>query len=116
MSTQDEICIVQDEMLIALVCTCVQVKEALREGYEEDVDPPLSSLAQYIKDELSNEGYKHMMAVGETSSMNTMRPSLLCDIDDVDLATLDLLRAEDWAAKGRGKPWEVWELAARQWT
>ena len=43
-----------------------QVKDALRQGYEDDVDPPLSALAQYIKDELSNEGYKHMMAVGES--------------------------------------------------
>ena len=41
-----------------------QVKQALRQGYEDDVDPPLSALAQYIKDNLTNDGYKHMMAVG----------------------------------------------------
>ncbi|KAK9859316.1 hypothetical protein WJX84_005853 [Apatococcus fuscideae] len=46
-----------------------QVKDALRQGYEDDVDPPLSALAQYIKDELSNEGYKHMMAVGSVDGL-----------------------------------------------
>ncbi len=46
-----------------LLCL-VQVKAALQQGYEDDVDPPLSKLAQYIKDELTHEGYKHMMAVG----------------------------------------------------
>ncbi len=42
-----------------------QVKQALHHGYDDDVNPPLSALAQYIKDELTHEGYKHMMAVGE---------------------------------------------------
>ena len=48
------------------------MKAALQQGYEDDVDPPLSELAQYIKDELTHEGYKHMMAVGESQSVNSL--------------------------------------------
>ena len=44
----------------------LQVKDALQKGYEEDLDPPLGPLAQYIKEEVSDEGYKHMMAVGKS--------------------------------------------------
>ncbi|KAK9818876.1 hypothetical protein WJX74_006066 [Apatococcus lobatus] len=46
-----------------------QVQDALRQAYDEDVDPPLSPMAQYIKDTLSNEGYKHMMAVGSLDGL-----------------------------------------------
>lgn len=51
----------------------LQVKDALKQGYEEDLDPPLGPLAQYIKDEVSNEGYKHMMAVGESVHLRPMQ-------------------------------------------
>ncbi|KAK9837046.1 hypothetical protein WJX74_004325 [Apatococcus lobatus] len=46
-----------------------QVKQSLQQGYEDDVDPPLSALAQYIKDDLTHEGYKHMMAVGSIDGL-----------------------------------------------
>ena len=53
-----------DPKLADIHICLTQVQQALRQGYEDDIDPPLSALAQYIRDDLTNDGYKHMMAVG----------------------------------------------------
>lgn len=68
----------------------MQVKQALHQGYEDDVDPPLSALAQHIKDDLTHEGYKHMMAVGELQLVE--HASLSCRVQyGADLSQTTLL-------------------------
>ena len=36
----------------------------VRQQAAHDVDPPLSETASYIKNEMSKEGYRHLLAVG----------------------------------------------------
>lgn len=42
----------------------VQLKDMVRQRAAHDVDPPLSEAASYIKNEMSKEGYRHLLAVG----------------------------------------------------
>ena len=42
----------------------VQLKDMVRQQAAHDVDPPLSETATYIKNEMSKEGYRHLLAVG----------------------------------------------------
>lgn len=42
----------------------VQLKDMVRQQAAHDVDPPLSETASYIKNEMSKEGYRHLLAVG----------------------------------------------------
>lgn len=37
----------------------------VRQRAAHDVDPPLGETASYIKNEMSKEGYRHLLAVGE---------------------------------------------------
>ena len=41
-----------------------QIKERIREQAKIDVDPPLSAAAQYMRQEMTREGYRHLLAVG----------------------------------------------------
>ncbi len=44
----------------------MQIKEALRSQAAHDVTPPeLSPAARYIQDDMSREGYRHLLAVSE---------------------------------------------------
>ncbi len=45
----------------------MQLKEMVRQQAAHDVDPPLSEAAAYIKNEMSKEGYRHLLAVGKSS-------------------------------------------------
>jgi hypothetical protein len=46
-------------------CTfALQIKERLQEGYKVDVDPPLSDSARYMREDMSLQGYRHLLAVG----------------------------------------------------
>jgi hypothetical protein len=48
-------------------CVCrkpLQIKERLQEGYKVDVDPPLSDSARYMREDMSLQGYRHLLAVG----------------------------------------------------
>lgn len=36
----------------------------VRQQAAHDVDPPLSETASYIKNEMTKEGYRHLLAVG----------------------------------------------------
>lgn len=42
-----------------------QLKEMVRQQAAHDVDPPLGETASYIKNEMSKEGYRHLLAVGK---------------------------------------------------
>lgn len=44
--------------------TLLQIKERLREAYKADVDPPLSDAARYMQQNMSLQGYRHLLAVG----------------------------------------------------
>ena len=46
----------------------VQLKETVRQQAAYDVDPPLGETASYIKNNMSKEGYRHLLAVGKCSS------------------------------------------------
>lgn len=41
-----------------------QIKERIREQAKIDVDPPLSAAAQYMRQDMTREGYRHLLAVG----------------------------------------------------
>lgn len=43
----------------------MQLKEMVRQRAAHDVDPPLGDTASYIKNEMSQEGYRHLLAVGK---------------------------------------------------
>ena len=47
-----------------VVVATVQLKDMVRQQAAHDVDPPLSEAASYIKNEMSKEGYRHLLAVG----------------------------------------------------
>ena len=46
----------------------MQLKEMVRQKAAYDVDPPLGKTASYIKNEMSKEGYRHLLAVGKHPS------------------------------------------------
>ena len=64
-------CLSVDKPWLALLPTSaissVQLKEMVRKQAAHDVDPPLSEAASYIKNEMSKEGYRHLLAVGKAS-------------------------------------------------
>ena len=47
-----------------MCCKPLQIKERLQEGYKVDVDPPLSDSARYMREDMSLQGYRHLLAVG----------------------------------------------------
>ena len=50
-----------------MVCPA-QLKDMVRKQAAYDVDPPLSETASYIKNEMSKEGYRHLLAVGTVTA------------------------------------------------
>ena len=42
----------------------LQIKERIRSQAAIDVDPPLSAAAQYMRQDMTCEGYRHLLAVG----------------------------------------------------
>ncbi len=53
-------------MTVCELGTCgVQLKDMVTQQAAHDVDPPLSETASYIKNEMSKEGYRHLLAVGK---------------------------------------------------
>lgn len=42
----------------------LQIKERIRSQAAIDVDPPLSAAAQYMRQDMTREGYRHLLAVG----------------------------------------------------
>jgi len=71
-------------LLVAVVeCTLLahqsgvsgQIKEALRSQAAHDVAPTeLSVAARYIQDDLSHEGYRHLLAVSASLTLLIVRP------------------------------------------
>ncbi|GIL58890.1 hypothetical protein Vafri_13704 [Volvox africanus] len=49
--------------------TVAQMVETIRQWAARDVDPPLSPAAVYIRDEMSLEGYRHLLAVGSLDGL-----------------------------------------------
>lgn len=48
-----------------------QIKERIREQAKIDVDPPLSAAAQYMRQDMTREGYRHLLAVGVPPARHT---------------------------------------------
>ena len=46
----------------------LQIKERIRSQAAIDVDPPLSAAAQYMRQDMTREGYRHLLAVGARGS------------------------------------------------
>ncbi len=46
----------------------LQIKERIRSQAAVDVDPPLAAAAQYMRQEMTREGYRHLLAVGARAS------------------------------------------------
>ena len=42
----------------------LQIKERIRSQAAVDVDPPLLAAAQYMRQDMTREGYRHLLAVG----------------------------------------------------
>ena len=42
----------------------MQLHDMVRQQAAHDVDPPLGQTASYIKNEMTTEGYRHLLAVG----------------------------------------------------
>ena len=47
-----------------LLFVASQIKERIRSQAAVDVDPPLSAAAQYMRQDMTREGYRHLLAVG----------------------------------------------------
>ncbi|KAL3133370.1 hypothetical protein ABBQ38_007241 [Trebouxia sp. C0009 RCD-2024] len=59
--------------------TVEQLKDMVRQQAAHDVDPPLSEAASYIKNEMSKEGYRHLLAVGSVDGLvEASRQSRVC--------------------------------------
>ena len=46
----------------------LQVKEALEQQYNQDKRPPLSEAAAYIQNNMTLDGYRHLIALGELAA------------------------------------------------
>ena len=56
--------------LLTISALSAQIKEALRSQAAHDVAPPeLSPAARYIQDDMSREGYRHLLAVSASRSL-----------------------------------------------
>lgn len=56
-----------------------EVKERLRAAYKADVDPPLSDDARYMQEDMSLEGYRHLLAVASVDGLvEASRQSRVC--------------------------------------
>ncbi|KAK9820462.1 hypothetical protein WJX72_010607 [[Myrmecia] bisecta] len=56
-----------------------EIKEALRRQAAEDVDPPLSEGAAYMQNEMTREGYRHLLAVASVDGLvEASRQSRVC--------------------------------------
>lgn len=56
-----------------------ELKEMVRQQAAHDVDPPLGETASYIKNEMSKEGYRHLLAVGSVDGLvEASRQSRVC--------------------------------------
>lgn len=56
-----------------------ELKEMVRQRAAHDVDPPLGDTASYIKNEMSKEGYRHLLAVGSVDGLvEASRQSRVC--------------------------------------
>ena len=61
----------------------LQIKERIRSQAVIDVDPPLSAAAQYMRQDMTREGYRHLLAVGACG----------------DTSCLPILRSTRWALR-----------------
>ena len=43
----------------------VQIKDTIRQLAAEDVDPPVSEPARYLRSDLTRNGYRHLLAISE---------------------------------------------------
>jgi hypothetical protein len=63
----------------------LQIKQRLQEGYKVDVDPPLSDGARYMREDMSLQGYRHLLAVGAPGCTSiaalhcVSAPHIMCD-------------------------------------
>lgn len=56
-----------------------ELKETVRQQAAYDVDPPLGETASYIKNNMSKEGYRHLLAVGSVDGLvEASRQSRVC--------------------------------------
>jgi hypothetical protein len=56
-----------------------QLKEALRQRYTEDVNPPVSEPARYMREEMTREGYRHLLAMTSVDGLvEASRQSRVC--------------------------------------
>lgn len=56
-----------------------QIKQRLQEGYKVDVDPPLSDGARYMREDMSLQGYRHLLAVASVDGLvEASRQSRVC--------------------------------------
>lgn len=52
----------------------MQIQDAVRTRAAHDVDPPqLSDVAKYMRKDMSLEGYRHLLAVGEREMQESPR-------------------------------------------
>lgn len=49
----------------------------VRKQAAHDVDPPLGETASYIKNEMTKEGYRHLLAAGKPRALGLLPPTLL---------------------------------------
>ena len=57
--------------VIIAVLVCLQLKDMVRKQAAHDVDPPLGETASYIKNEMTKEGYRHLLAAGRLSTLGS---------------------------------------------
>ena len=54
---------------------CLQLKDMVRKQAAHDVDPPLGETALYIKNEMTKEGYRHLLAAGKLCALGLLSHS-----------------------------------------
>ncbi|KAK9830964.1 hypothetical protein WJX81_003304 [Elliptochloris bilobata] len=56
-----------------------EIKERIRSQAAVDVDPPLSAAAQYMRQDMTRDGYRHLLAVGSLDGLaEASRQSRVC--------------------------------------
>ena len=60
-----------------MLANALQLRDALEQQSSHDVDPPLSPAAQYMQEEMSLEGYRHLLAVGVCTRCMSDSPGYL---------------------------------------
>ena len=43
----------------------MQIKDTIRQRSAVDVDPPISDTAQYMRNDMTRHGYRHLLAISE---------------------------------------------------